>query len=641
MVDLTFIIGGPQGGGIESAGQIALKTFVMKGYHVLGTREYQSNIMGAHSYYMVRVREDRPGSVRLPVDMVIALDAESVLTHFHDVKRGGFLLYDSGTVNTRADKIASMPKPLKQRLKEEFSSHGMDPTVANAVKLAESEGVKAVGLPLRQLLKTVAERSKRPLASVSKTINTMGLSAGLYLLGVELDYIKMGIRVQFAGKAKVIEPNIVAAEASVDYVREVYGDVDRIPDGPSKAVERMIASGNDLVAMGKLVAGIGVQAYYPITPSSDEALYLERHRYYELDEVARERLAMEKAGIVVVQAEDELSAANMIIGAAAAGARSSTTTSGPGFSLMNEAMSLAIMTETPVVFTIWMRAGPSTGMPTREGQQDLLQAIFSGHGDNPKIVIASGDHIEAYYDAATAFNLAERYQTPVVHVLDKYLASSMVSIDREELDPSRISIDRGALVDDPGPGYLRYKITDNGISPRARVGTVPMVITGLEHMEDGFVTEDPVVRDQMMEKRRRKWMTIEKEVPESERARYYGAEDPEILLVSWGSTKPIILEALRELEAEGLSIGFLQIRMFSPFPVETVGKLVSRAKTVIDIEQNDMLQASLLVSAYTGYRIRHAIVKLNGRPLFDVEVVHGVKRILETGEERVVVKGGA
>ncbi|MEB3862306.1 MAG: 2-oxoacid:acceptor oxidoreductase subunit alpha [Desulfurococcales archaeon] len=641
MVDLTFIIGGPQGGGIESAGQIALKTFVMKGYNVLGNREYQSNIMGAHSYYTVRVKEERPGSVRVPVDMVIALDAESVFTHYKDVNPGGFLLYDSGTVNSRPERIASMPKPLKQRVVEDLKSRGLEATVAGAVKAAEDAGVKAIGLPLRQLLKVVAERSKRPLSSVSKTINTMGLSAGLYLLGVELDYIKLGIKAQFAGKAKVIEPNIIAAEAAVEYVREVYGDVESLPDGPHKGREKMIASGNDLVAMGKLVGGLTVQTYYPITPSSDEALYLERHRYYELSEEAREALGLEKAGIAIVQAEDELSAIGMAIGAAAAGARASTTTSGPGFSLMNEMISMAIMTETPVLISVWMRAGPSTGMPTREGQQDLLHTLFSGHGDNPKIVLASGDHIEAYYDTIKALNLAERYQTPVIHLLDKYLASSMISIDRQEIDPSKAVIDRGMLVDNPGPGYLRYKITEDGISPRARVGTTPMVITGLEHMEDGFVTEDPVVRDMMMEKRRRKWETVSREIPSEEKYKYYGDPNPEVLLVSWGSTKQIILEALNQLQEDGVSTGFLQIRFFNPFPAEEVESLLGSAGKVIDVEQNDLLQAAFVIAGYTGKRIKHAIVKLNGRPLYDTEVVYGVKRILETGEERVVVSGGA
>ncbi|MEB3779763.1 MAG: 2-oxoacid:acceptor oxidoreductase subunit alpha [Desulfurococcales archaeon] len=640
-MDLKIIIGGPQGGGIESAGQIALKTFVLKGYNVLGNREYQSNIIGAHSYYIMRVKEERPGSVTLPVDAVLALDAESVLTHFKDPREGGILVYDPGTNNTRADRIPSMAKPLKKRLSEEFNSIGLEPTVGNAVKIASERGVKIVGLPLKQLVRAVAEKSHRPLASVSKTVNTMGLSALLYLLGIEEFYIEKAIQLQFAGKAKIIEPNIIASRVAVEYVREVYGNKDPIPDGPHKDSQFMIASGNDLVAMGKVAGGLTFQTYYPITPASDEALYLEKHRYFEVSEEAREKIALEKAGILVLQTEDELSAIMMAIGAAAAGARAATSTSGPGFALMNEAISLSVMAEVPVVISLWMRAGPSTGMPTREGQQDLLHALFSGHGDAPKIVLASGDHLEAYYDTIKALNLAERYQTLVVHLLDKYLASSMVSIKREELDNNGILIDRGKLVSSVDEGYMRYKITDDGISPRAPLGTTTMVMTGLEHTEDGFVTEDPVARDLMMEKRRRKMATIEREIPEEERAVLHGDPNADVTIVSWGSTKNIILDALRLLEAEGIKANFLQIRMFSPFPKETVSRILSRANIVIDVEQNDLAQASLLVNAYTGIRIKHFVLKLNGRPLFDTEVAYGVKRILETGEERVVVSGGA
>lgn len=642
MTDITMIIGGPQGGGIESAGQIALKTLVKKGFNVLGSREYQSNIMGAHSYYMLRASEKRPGSVRIPVDVVIALDAESVLTHYDHPKPGGYLIYDLSAANTQADRIASMPAPLKARLKQEFEKRGMKPTVSNAVKVAEEEyNVKPLGLPLKQMLKTVAEKSNAPLKNVSKTINTMGLAAGLYILGIEPEYIYEGIATHFAAKKKIVPLNLAAAEVAIGYVKDSIGEVKPLPDGPHKGKVRMIASGNDLVAMGKIVAGIGVQTYYPITPSSDEALYLEKNRYFKVREEAQDLIGAEKANVAVLQTEDELAAVMMAIGAASAGARASTTTSGPGFSLMNEAISMAVATETPLVITLWMRGGPSTGLPTREGQQDLLHALFSGHGDAPKIVIASGNHIEAYYDAITAFNLAEEFQTPVIHLVDKYLASSMISLDREEIDPDKALIRRGKIVENPPADYKRYEITEDGISPRAFVGTAPMIITGLEHTEYGYATEDPVVRDEMMEKRARKWKTIEESIPEDERAKYYGPDDPEILLVSWGSTRNIILSALDLLADEGINAGFLQIRFFMPFPVETVTTLTSKARKTILVEQNQLLQAGLVTRMFTGVKIPHAIVKTNGRPLFDTEVVFGVKRILETGEEKVVVRGGA
>ncbi len=641
MVDLTLIIAGPQGGGIESAGQVALKTFVLKGYDVIGTREYHSNIMGAHSYYLMRVRELRPGAVRIPVDALLALDAESVLTHFNDVKEGGFLVYDPATARTRADQIQPMAAPLKERLKRFFAERGEKPTVEAAIRVAEERGVKPVGLPLKTLLKRVAEEAKTPPASVSKTVNTMGLAATLYLLGVEPEVVEKAIALQFARKEKVVKINVIAARIAVEYVKEVYGPQSRIPDGPHRGRQRMIASGNDVVGMGKIVAGLGFLSYYPITPSSDEALYVEKHNYVSVPQEAVGELGYDKLSVVTIQTEDELAAVNMAIGAALAGARASTTTSGPGFSLMNEAISLAVEAEVPLVITLWMRSGPSTGMPTRTGQQDVFHAIFSGHGDAPKIVLASGDHVEAYYDAIKAFNWAERFQVPVIHLLDKYLASTMVSLDREDLDPSLVVIDRGKLVEKPGDGYLRYEITEDGISPRARIGDAVMYVTGLEHTPDGKATEDPVAREEMMLKRERKMKVVEREIPEEDKALLLGDKDSEIAIVSFGSNKPIILEALEMLREEGVTARFVHVRLLSPFPGELVAEMLRGAEKIIVVEANLWGQLATLLRAYTGIKPQHSIVKINGRPFYDNELAGAIKRVLETGEERVVVSGGA
>lgn len=640
--DILFLIGGPQGGGIESAGQIALKTLVLKGYSVLGTRDYKSNIMGAHSYYTIRARFSRPGAIRFPVDAVVALDAESILTHFTDVKPGGLFVYDSGVLKTKIDSIQPMEKALKDRLKELFASKGLPPITESAIKIAEENGVKLVPLPLRELVRKLAEKTGASLTSVSKAVNTMGLTAMMYLMGVEPRCVEKGIALHFAAKKKVVNINVEAARLAVEYVESNFGGPrETLPDGPHRGKKVMLATGNDLVAMGKLAGGLTFQSYYPITPASDEAIYMERFRYYELSNDAREKLGVPKLGTVIVQTEDELSAIMMALGAAAAGARASTSTSGPGFALMNEAISLAIMAEIPVVLTIWMRGGPSTGLPTREGQQDLLHAMFSGHGDNPKIVLASGDHVEAFYDAIRALNWAEKYQTPVVHLLDKYLASTTTSLYPDEIDSSRATVERGVRVDNPSEDYKRYAITENGISPFAPIGAKDMILTGLEHTEEGFPTEDPVIRDEMMAKRRRKFEMIAREIPPEEKFVLHGDPDAKITLVSWGSTKPIILEALNLLEEKGVKANFLQIRVFYPFPVKEVLDVLTRAETVINIEQNDLLQAAFLIRGFTGFTIKHHIKKLNGRALWDAEVVQAVLEILETGKEEVVVKGGA
>ncbi|GBF09640.1 2-oxoacid:ferredoxin oxidoreductase alpha subunit [Aeropyrum pernix] len=642
MVDISLIIGGPQGGGIESAGQIAIKSMVLLGYEVLGSREYHSNIMGAHSYYHLRVQQHRPRSLKLPVDGVLALDAESVFTHFRDVRPGGILVYDPGTKSTRVDAIQPMAGPLKKRLKSLFDSRGMQPVVESAVTLAEEAGARIVGLPLKEMLKTLSERTGAPVARVSRALNTLGLASMLYMLGVPVEYIEKAIALQFAGKEKVITMNVEAVRIAVDYVREAFGEPEsRLPPGPRRGQTMMVATGNDLVAMGKIVGGLGVITYYPITPSSDEALYVEKHSYISIDGPLAEKLGYDKIAVAIVQMEDELASINAVLGAAAAGARASTTTSGPGFSLMNEAVSLAVEAEIPVVVTLWMRAGPSTGMPTRTGQQDLLHSIFSGHGDAPKIVLASGDHVEAFYDAIKAFNWAEEFQTPVIHLLDKYLASSMVSLAREDLDPSKVPITRGKLLDNPPADYKRYEVVEDGISPRARLGSATMVITGLEHDEYGYATEDPVMREIMMFKRERKFKVIEERIPDDEKAVLHGDPDASVALVSFGSTKQPILEALEMLRDEGVRARFAQIRLLYPFPGRLVEEMLEGVEKVIMVEQNLLGQLAMLLRAHTSIKPDSSIVKINGRPLYSFEVAGAVKRILETGEERVVVSHGS
>ncbi len=640
MVDLSIIIGGPQGGGVESAGQIALKAFVVKGYNVLGTREYHSNIMGAHSYYHVRVRDGPARALRIPVDLVVALDAESVLTHFNDVRSGGYLVYDLDSIGVDATRISSMEPSLRSRLKKFFMAMNMQPTVGSAVKVLEERGVKTVGLPLKDMLKKVSDTLGAPIASIAKAVNVIGLTAGLYMLGVSLQYVVKAIEAQFGKRPKILAPNVTAAQVAFEFMEQNIGSISELPDGPHKGRVRMIASGNEVVAMAKIVGGLGFETFYPITPASDEAFYIEENKYVELGELSK-RLGLDRIPIVVLQTEDEIAAINMAIGAAAAGARAATSTSGPGFSLMNEAISMAVEMEVPVVITLWMRAGPSTGIATRTGQQDLLYAIFSGHGDTPKIVVASGDHIEAFYDAIKAFNWAEMFQTPVIHLLDKYLASTMTTLDEWDLDVSRLIIDRGLRVENPPEGYRRYEVTEDGISPFTPLGSATMILSSLEHDEYGFASEDPVDREVMLEKRLRKFETMARRIPEEEKLTLHGDQDAKVTIVSFGSTKQAIISAMEELEREGIRVKFLQLRILSPFPSKAVADILSSSELTISVEANAIGQLAYLVRAHTGVEVKHLIQKLNARPFYDVEIIYGVKRILGEGARRVVVSGGA
>jgi 2-oxoglutarate ferredoxin oxidoreductase subunit alpha len=405
--------------------------------------------------------------------------------------------------------------------------------------------------------------------------------------------------------------------------------------------------------MGKIAGGLRFQTYYPITPAADESFYIEAHNILE------EADTLKRAGIVVVQTEDEISAITMATGAALTGVRAATATSGPGFSLMAEGLSWAGMNEVPVVVTHYQRGGPSTGLPTRDSQSDLHFVLNAGHGEFPRIVISSGDHYEAFYDAIKAFNYAERYQLPVIHIVEKALANSYATIPVPDL--SKIKIDRGLIylgeeteklsilsgfsLDNGVNGdYKRFKFTENGISPRALIGISKAIYwnTGDEHDEYGHISEDPVNRRLMYEKRMKKLETAAKEIPKEDKIVFYGSEDAEVTLVSWGTTKGAILDAIEALHTiDNISVNFLQIKIFSPFPAKEVLEILSKSKLIIDVENNYNAIASGIIREKTGIEIKHHIVKYTGRPMSETEVYNAVKHILLTGERRVVLSHGA
>ena len=302
--------------------------------------------------------------------------------------------------------------------------------------------------------------------------------------------------------------------------------------------------------MGKVVGGCRVQTYYPITPAADESEYLEAH------EILKTKTDQE--AIIVIQTEDEIAAVNSASGACLTGARAATSTSGPGFSLMAEGLGWAGNNEVPVVITYYQRGGPSTGQPTRHSQQDLRFAMHAAHGEFTRIILASGDIKECFYDAAEVFNLAEKYQVPVIHLLDKAMANC--SQTYPVFNYGNVKVDRGLIVGEKeleGKEYKRFRFTETGVSPRAFLGTKNAVqwCTGDEHNESGNINEEPFIRKQMMEKRMKKLDLIDKEVPMDLKVNFFGDKDSENIVVSWGSPKGAIIESLNQLKEEGLSLG--------------------------------------------------------------------------------------
>jgi 2-oxoglutarate ferredoxin oxidoreductase subunit alpha len=307
---------------------------------------------------------------------------------------------------------------------------------------------------------------------------------------------------------------------------------------------------------------------------------------------------------------------------------------------MTEAIGWAGMNEVPIVLTLYQRSGPSTGLPTRHGQDDLLFAVAGSFGDFPKIVYASGDIEESFYDTGNCFNYSDVYQIPVIHMMDKFLSSSVVTCKR--FDPQKITINRGKLLDKVEGEYKRFAFTDDGISPRSRLGLDNGVFwnTGDERDETGHITEDPQMRIKMMDKRMSRLDLILKQVPEDEQIISYGIHD--YTIISWGSTKGPILDALEMLKKEGIDIGFIQIKLIHPFPTEHVKSLLENVKTIIDIEANHSGQLGKIFKQNVTREIDYFILKYSGRGMTSTEIYDSLKRIIKNkANKREVLEHGA
>jgi 2-oxoglutarate ferredoxin oxidoreductase subunit alpha len=433
--------------------------------------------------------------------------------------------------------------------------------------------------------------------------------------------------------------NVTAVDYAYDYAEKTFNvnnfkhKIEKLDNNEP----RIFLTGNQAVAMGKVLGGCRVQTYYPITPAADESEYLESH------EILKTRKGEE--AIVVLQTEDEIAAVNSASGACLAGARAATSTSGPGFSLMAEGLGWAGNNEVPLVITLYQRGGPATGQPTRHSQQDLRFAMHAAHGEFARIILASGDIRECFFDAAEVFNLAEKYQMPVIHLLDKGMANC--SQTYPVFDYTSVKIDRGEIVGEKeleGKEYKRFRFTETGVSPRAFLGTKNAVqwCTGDEHNESGNINEEPIIRRQMMEKRIGKLDLVDKEVPLEMKVNFFGDKDSENIVVSWGSPKGAIIEALNQLKDEGLSLGFIQVRMIHPLPSAYLKQMLQGKKRIIDIEDNITAQLGGIITQYTSIKPNFYVLKYTGRPMMTTEVYQAIKAILtDKAPERQVLMLGS
>ena len=645
MNSISWLIGGPQGSGVDSAANIFAKTCAKEGFHIFGKREFYSNIKGEHSYFTIRISEKPVNSHLEEINMLVSFDAETVFRHADKVSPGGMIIYDLSLAETVLEEVATIDFEANKRISKLLQDSGQSINLNGMLEFAKSRGCIVYGLPYFEMLETVAKNMNDPkLSKISRVVNVMAISASISLLGFKKDMLISAIQEVFGSKPKLLASNIEAARYAYSYIGTKYDTKNiKYKITPKDALkDYLLLSGSQAAAIGKILGGCRFQTYYPITPASDESEFLESNQI--IDQVDGNN-----GSIVVVQTEDEIAAITMAIGASLTGVRAATATSGPGFSLMAEALGWAGMNEVPLVVTMYQRAGPSTGLPTRHEQSDLLFAINAGHGDFPKIVLASGDIEESFYDSIKAFNFAEVFQLPVIHLLDKAISSSIQTCKRFS---NNLKIERGELKNtidknqDKGAAghFQRFKLSNSPISTRVPIGTENAIFwnTGDEHTEEGHISEDPENRNKMMDKRMKKLDLALEKINQDDMAMSYDFDSGgKNVVVSWGSTKGAILEALEKLSEEGNKMKLIQIRLLHPFPTETVKKFLKDAKLIIDVEMNYTSQLGSLVQQNTGREIDYKIVKYNGRPMSTTEIYIALKAILSgNNERRIVLDGG-
>lgn len=603
----SWMIGGPQGTGVDSSATLFIRSCAVAGLNVYGKREYHSNIMGEHSYFQVRVSETPVQSHVDPVHLLATFDDETARIHAHEVIENGYFLYDANV--TKLENLDLAP------------------------------GVKTLALPYADILNEVSAETGQPVAKLQIMKNTIAVAASLAMTHFEASYIEKALQGIFTGsKAKLVPLNMKVAEKAYAFIKE-QGIADSFPyrlQAMTSSPPRMILNGTTAVALGKLKAGCKFQSYYPITPASDESVYLEGHPEY---------------GVNVVQCEDEIAAMCMAVGASLTGVRASTSSSGPGFGLKAEGLGWAGINEVPVVVYNYQRGGPSTGLPTRHEQGDLLYSLFIGHGEFPKILLAPGDMTECFKFSFEAFNIADYYQTPVIMLVDKALANNTCTVP--VFDESNLKINRGKRASDEllkdyasQPDYKgqfpRFAESEDGISVRPVPGQEFGIFwnTGDEHDQWGHISEDPDTRIMMHSKRMRKLTTASKNIPQELQYELYGPEDADMTILTWGSAKGPVLDAMPILKSDGISINVLQVRLMSPFPVDAITNILNRAKVKVGVEQNFTGQLARLVRMETGIKMDHMVTKFTGRPMSETEITGALREIAKQKTEKVVLTYG-
>lgn len=580
MREVTIGIAGAAGDGIDKSGDTLAKTSSRLGLYVYAYNSYQSIIRGGHIWLRVRVGEEKPYSHGDQLNLLIALNQDSIERHAPEVLPGGAVIYNS-------DKFK------------------LDPVLLR-------DNVLAVPLPIATLTK--------PFGKFLPVMqNTVALGALSFLTSLDFETLAGVLADTFQHKGQaVIDQNVNIARAGHDYAKEHF-----VPLGYEwnfTRIRRPFITGNEAIAMGAVAAGCKFYSAYPMTPASAILHWMIAHA--------------DRCGIMVKQCEDEIAVANMAIGAGHAGVRAMCGTSGGGFALMTEAVGMAGMIEAPVVIVEVQRGGPSTGIPTKTEQADLNQVFGASQGDFPRIIVAPADITDAYYTAAQAFNLAEKYQLPVLILSDLLLSEHPETIEADALRHD-VPIDRGELLTEwpsNNGAYKRFRFTESGVSPRVLPGTANATYVAAtdDHDEEGILISDmfttPPVRRKIQEKRMKK---LDLALKELDSPKLEGPAEAEVTLLGWGSCKGVIQEAAEILTAAGIPTNRLHFKWLLPFHAKEAIEILKRCKKTICVELNYTGQFARHLRAETGYSVHDRIVKYDGEPFEPHHIVEEVRCIME------------
>lgn len=584
--ELRVKIGGEAGFGIKAAGQTLARSFMAAGLEVFDLTEYPSLIRGGHNTYTLRV-SSRPISSHVEaVDVLVALNAETARLHIDELVPGGAVVFDPDD---------------------------------GAPEWADGRDVLPVPVPLARIARDAGGKIMR---------NTVALGAVLALVGFDLEYLAEGLRAQFSHKApEVAESNVTAARGGYEAARELAPDfwlrISPVPDAP----RRLLVDGNEAIGLGALAAGVGMYAAYPMTPASSLLHFMAAHE--------------RQAHVVVKHTEDEIAAMNMVVGAAFTGTRAMCASAGGGFALMVEAFGMAGVSESAVVVGVFTRPGPATGLPTWTEQSDLRYVIHASQGEFPRVVLAPGDRSDAFELTWKAFNLADQLQTPVIILGDSYLSDNRQSVPYFDLDA--VTVDRGKLVAegdaashpealDADGRYLRYKLTDDGVSWRILPGVTGarQLANSYEHDERGFGSAGEVasVRAAQNEKRMAKLELARTLVPPPA---FFGPppEDADIGMIVFGTTKGPALEAQAWLAEEGVSLALMQIVTVWPFPAEETAAFIESSPRTTVVEGNITGQLEGLIREQCLLSVEARLHRHDGRPFSPERIYAHVKEVLQ------------